>query len=141
MLRLRREHHAIQCRLAYYCMAVITGLIAAATTPEAMNQATPAVTTAPNLRVGMIKLKDGNRTADVVVVLLDGSKSENTPISKDNSSVYNFTQLDIGDSSATEERAIPTGSWLKALRNFFKNPVLFTKSFIKFRTGKFFHTA
>ncbi|KAG6953388.1 hypothetical protein JG687_00012428 [Phytophthora cactorum] len=46
-------------------MTAIASLTAAFTTTEAMNRVVPAATTAtPNLRVGMVRIKDGNRTAD-----------------------------------------------------------------------------
>ncbi|ETP51322.1 hypothetical protein F442_03530 [Phytophthora nicotianae P10297] len=115
-------------------MTMITTLIAGFTTSEAINRATPDATTAiPYLRVGKVRIKDGNRTGEVVVVFHDGS--ENATISDD---AYAMTQLDTGHSAATEERAMLTGSWVRALKNFIKNPVLFAKMFSAARKERFF---
>ncbi|KAF1785647.1 hypothetical protein GQ600_18751 [Phytophthora cactorum] len=98
-------------------MTAIASLTAAFTTTEAMNRVVPAATTAtPNLRVGMVRIKDGNRTADVVLF-------------------PKHCSIRHGDSAATEERAMPFGSWVEALKKFIKNPVLFTKIFILIRKG------
>ncbi|KAG3083840.1 hypothetical protein PI124_g19664 [Phytophthora idaei] len=104
-------------------MTAIASLTAAFTATEAMNRVVPAASTAtPNLRVGRVRIKDGNRAADVVLVLYDDSGSGNAAVSEDISSFQNIAQLDMGDSAATEERAMPFGSWVEALKNFIKNP-------------------
>ncbi|KAG6951580.1 hypothetical protein JG688_00013675 [Phytophthora aleatoria] len=49
-------------------MTAIASLTAAFTATEAMNRVVPAASTAtPNLRVGRVRIKDGNRAADVVL--------------------------------------------------------------------------
>ncbi|GMF33543.1 unnamed protein product [Phytophthora lilii] len=115
-------------------LATASNLAAAAAVviDEATREASTATPT-PNLRVGLITVKAGKQTAELIVVLHDGSHP-----SSDGTADFNITQLSVGDSGATEERAsIPSGSWAEALRNFIKNPVLFTKMFIVIR--KWFH--
>ncbi|KAF1788005.1 Glycoside hydrolase superfamily [Phytophthora cactorum] len=92
-------------------------LTAAFTTTEAMNRVVPAATTAtPNLRVGMVRIKDGNRTADVVLVLHDGSGNGNAAVSEDISSFQNIAQLDMGDSASYrgESDAVLVHGWKRS---------------------------
>ncbi|EGZ09091.1 hypothetical protein PHYSODRAFT_305867 [Phytophthora sojae] len=78
--------------------------------------------TSRNLRVGIIKLQGGSRSAEVIV-MLDDSNSGSTD-------VLEIAKPQVEDS---EERFVAVASWVQALKNFVKNPVQFTLMFVLVR--------
>ncbi|KAG6572647.1 putative secreted RxLR effector protein [Phytophthora cinnamomi] len=104
-------------------IALIASFATVFANAEATNEETPD--TSRNLRVGIIDLKAGSRSAQMIVMLNDDpAASEGSP------AVLEITQPDAGDS---EERSVATASWAQALKNFIKDPVLFTKMFVYIR--------
>ncbi|KAE8879034.1 hypothetical protein PF005_g27344 [Phytophthora fragariae] len=85
--------------------ALVVSFAAVVTNAEVQNEETSR-----NLRVGIINLKDGSRSAKLVVQLDDDSNTEGS------TNELEITKPAVGDSASTEERFVATASWAQALK-------------------------
>ncbi|GMF62950.1 unnamed protein product [Phytophthora fragariaefolia] len=118
--------------LVWTIFALVTRLATAVANAQVQNE--EAQDTTHNVRVGIIKLKDGSHSEELIVRL--GNESDSVS-SEGSPNILEITKPDLGNSATSEERFVASASWVQSLKAFIKDPVLFTKMFLTIR--KFFN--